>query len=87
MWLDPLLGGLLLVLGGIGMLLRARALAKTLPPKAPDGTMDGTLPDRGAFGLPYQRRDRVGSLRRSAFGVIAAAGAITLVSAWHLLGH
>lgn len=40
------------------MFLYARTLRKTLPPKAPDGAMDGTLPDRGVFGAPYQRRDR-----------------------------
>ena len=87
MWLIPMIAGVALVLGGVAMLLQARALKKSHPPQAPNGALDGSLPERGVFGVPYQRRDRVHSLRQRAVGTIAVAGVVTLVSAWHVLGH
>lgn len=84
-WLIPLIGGAILVVGGIAMLLHARAIKRSDLPPSPDGALDGTLPGRGIFGLPYDPRARAVTLRIGAVRVIVVAGAVTLVSAWHLL--
>lgn len=86
-WVITMIVGLVLVLGGVAILLHARTLRRSLPPRAPEGTLDGTLPDHGIFGVPYQRRDRASYLTQRAVGAIAVAGVIVLVSGWHLLGH